>query len=84
MSADECKAAIEKLKADGKIAKYTLNPGEKGVLKLDLSNSGIVDLTPLIASAVDVTTDLGKLGEVATWLIILNPAVEHSKKTRLD
>ena len=47
MSADECKAAIEKLKADGKIAKYTLNSGEKGVLKLDLSNSGIVDLTPL-------------------------------------
>jgi len=47
MSAEECKAAIEKLKADGKVAKYTLNPGENGALKLDLSYSGIVDLKPL-------------------------------------
>ena len=47
MSAEECKAAIEKLKADGKVAKYTLNPGENGALKLDLSYSGIVDLAPL-------------------------------------
>ena len=30
MSADECKAGIEKLKADGKIAQHTLNPCEKG------------------------------------------------------
>lgn len=30
-------------------------------------------LAPLIASAVDVTTELGKLGEVTTWLIIRTP-----------
>ena len=30
-------------------------------------------LVPLSASAVDVTTDLGKLGEVTTWLIIRTP-----------
>ena len=30
-------------------------------------------LAPLTASAVDVTTELGKLGEVTTWLIIRTP-----------
>ena len=53
-------------------------------MKLTITQCTVLLLAPLIASAVDVTTDLGKLGEVATWLIILNPAVEHSKKTRLD
>jgi len=32
-------------------------------------------LLPLSAIAVDVTTDLGRLGEVTTWLIIRTPEV---------
>ena len=48
LSLDDSKAALEKLKVEGKIKQYKLDPGtEAGLLKLDLSTSGIIDLAPL-------------------------------------
>jgi hypothetical protein len=53
ISLDDSKAVLEKLKTDGKIKQYKLNPVENGLLKLDLSQSGIIDLTPLQGMSIE-------------------------------
>lgn len=47
MTFDDCKTVLEKLKTDGAIKTYGLSAGERGLMRLDLGGSGIVDLTPL-------------------------------------
>jgi len=47
MDLDACKTVLEKLKTAGTIKSYDLQPGAEGTLKLNLSGSGIIDLTPL-------------------------------------
>ena len=47
MSLEESKTVLEKLKTAGTIKSYDLQPGAEGTLKLNLTGSGIIDLTPL-------------------------------------